>query len=80
MKNLKISYEKENNRIKYEINYFNGIQIPTKVEINNITLNSCQITWDIDNISLKNAQNKNMEFIIEIRQKDDDDKFKQVYK
>lgn len=80
MKNLKISYEKENNRIKYEINYFNGIQIPTKVEISCITLNSCQISWDIDNISLKNAQNKNMEFIIEIRKKDDDDKFKQVYK
>ena len=80
MKNLKIFYEKEKNRIKYEINYFNGIQIPTKVEINNITLNSCQISWDIEDISLKNAKNKNMEFIIEIRQKDDDDKFKQVYK
>ena len=50
MKSLKFSYIKNENIIKYEDYYFNGISIPKNIEIKNITFSSLELYWENNNI------------------------------
>ena len=43
MKNLKLSFDEENNCIKYDEYYFNGIQIPKDIEFKDISLKSFKL-------------------------------------
>ena len=79
IKNLKISFQEEENNIKYEEYYFNGIQIPKDIEFKDININSFKIFWKIDDINTINKENKQIKYKVEIRKEDDKEKFIQVY-
>ena len=73
MKNIKILYNENN--IKYEEYYFNGISKPKDIEFNDIRINNFKISWKIeDNV---NIENKEIKYRIEIRK--ENDKFKLIY-
>ena len=76
MKNIKILYNENENNIKYEEYYFNGISPkPKDIEFNDIGINSFKISWKIeDNV---NIENKEIKYRIEIRK--ENDKFKLIY-
>ena len=71
MKSIKFNYEENN--IKYEEYYFNGIPIPKNIEIKDIKYNSININWEIDN----NIDNNKIKYIIEIRK--ENEKFNKIY-
>ena len=43
MRNIKISFQKDNSTIKYDEYYFNGIPTPKDIEIKNLTSNSLDL-------------------------------------
>ena len=74
MSNININYEEENDNIKYDEYYFNGLPIPKNFDIKNKTFSSFQVSWDIDEINI----NKNeIQYIIEIRK--NNEQFKIIY-
>ena len=66
--------EKECN-IKYNETIFNGIPNPKNIKIKDITYNSFNISWEIDNTN--NIDINKIKYIIEIRK--DNEKFNKVY-
>ena len=76
MKNIKISYKEEENIIKYEEYYFNGILIPQNIKFKDIGIINFRVFWDIDNIKNLNMDNKEIKYKIEIRK--ENEKFKQL--
>ena len=64
LKNLKISYNKKDNNIKYEEYSFRGISIPKDIEFSDIGINSFKISWKIEDIA--NIKNKEIKYRIEI--------------
>ena len=79
MRNLKISFQEEENNIKYEEYYFNGIPTPKTIEFKDINSQSFKIYWNIDNINLLNINNKEIKFKVEIKKENSNDEFIQVY-
>ena len=77
MKNIKISFEEENNKIKYDNYYFNGIQIPKNIEFKDISSNSLKIYWNIDNINNINIDKEKIKYKVEIKK--ENEKFVQKY-
>ena len=71
MKNLNISFQEEQNSIKYEEYFFNGIQIPKDIEIKDINTNSFKLNWKIDNINIINTDNKQIKYKVEIRKENE---------
>ena len=68
MKNLKITFQEEKCQIIYEEYYFNGIPTPYNIEFKNITSNSLNISWKIDdNLNNINIDKNKIKFIIEMR-------------
>ncbi len=82
MYNLKISFiEEENNinNIKYEKYYFSGIPKPKDIEIKDITSNSFQILWKMDDINILNVNKEQIKFKVELKKENGDEKFVKVY-
>ena len=79
IKNVNISFLENENKIKYEIYYFNGIQTPKDIDFKNISTNSADISWKIDVIKFENINNSNTKFKLEIKKQNSDDDFKQIY-
>ena len=52
MKNLKWDFIEDN--IKYEEYYFNGLFIHKDIQINNIKHDSCNVTWEIEDLNILN--------------------------
>ena len=73
MKNIKIKYEED--KIKYEEYYFNGIPKPKNIEFKDITSSSLNIFWNIDNININN--NEEIKYRIEMRKENEE--FKKIY-
>ena len=73
MKSIKFNYEE--NYMKYESFYFNGIPVPKNIELKDIKYNSLNIYWEIDNIN-KSDLNK-IKYRVETRK--ENDKFYKVY-
>ena len=70
MKSIKFKYE--DNNIKYEEYYFNGnILIPKNIEIKDISYDSINIKWEIDN-NIDNIDNNKIKYIIEIRKENEE--------
>ena len=63
MKNLKLDFIDDN--IKYEEYYFTGLSIPKDIQVNDINSNSCNVTWQIDDIN--DIDKNEIKFIIELR-------------
>ena len=77
MKNIKISFIEEENKIKYEEYYFNGIPIPKNIEIKEIGSNSFKIFWKLEDINLLNIDKNKIKYNIEIRKENEN--FKKIY-
>jgi len=54
MRNIKISFEGKENKVKYEEYYFNGISSPKDIEFKNLDANSLEVNWKIDDVNILN--------------------------
>ena len=79
MRNLKITFEENQTNIKFNNYYFNGIQTPKDIEFKDISTNNLKIFWNIDNINILNIDNKKINFIVEMRKENKNEKFIKVY-
>ena len=75
MKNLKLDFIDDN--IKYEEYYFNGLSIPKDIQISDIKLNSCNVSWKIDDLNIVNIDKNKIKYKIEIRK--ENKQFKSIY-
>ena len=75
MKNLKLDFIDDN--IKYEEYYFNGLSIPKDIQISDIKVNSCNISWKIDDINILNIDKNKIKYKIEIRK--ENEQFNSIY-
>ena len=80
MKNLKISYNEEESKIKFDEYYFNGIPAPKDVEFKDVGLNSFKVFWKIDDININsfNLETKKLKYKIKLRKENTNDKFIQI--
>ena len=68
IKNLNIYYN--DNNIKYEEYYFNGIPIPKDIQFNDISFDSFKIWWKIEDII--NIDNKNIKYQVEMKKENEE--------
>ena len=80
MNSINFEYNEKESNIKYEKYTFNGF-ILKKLKISDISNTNLKISWNIEtphnNI---NDINKELEFILEIKQKNKDKKYKEIFK
>ena len=79
MKNIKITFVENENIIKYEDYYFNGIPLPKDIEFKDIGMNCFKILWKIDDINILNIDKKEIKYRIEIRKENSKEDFSQIY-
>ena len=79
MRNIKISFEEKENKVKYEEYFFNGIPSPKNIEFKDIDINSLKVYWKIDDINILNIDKNIIKFKIEIRKENNDDNFIKIY-
>ena len=79
MRNIKISFEEEENKIKYEEYFFNGIPSPKDIEFKDIDINNLKVYWKIDGINILNIDKNKIKFKIEIRKENNNDNFNKIY-
>ena len=79
MRNIKISFNVEKNVINYDEYYFNGIPSPKDIEIKNISSNSFDLNWKIENVNVNNVDNKQIKYRVEIRRDKKNKNFNQIY-
>ena len=79
MKNLKISFIEEENQIKYEEYYFNGIPIPQDIDFKEIGTSNFKVFWKIDDNKVLHLDKNQIKYNIEIRIENQNDKFIKVY-
>jgi len=79
MRNIKISFEEKDNKIKYEEYFFNGIPSPKDIEFKDIDINSLRVNWKIEDINILNKDKNKIKFKIEIRKENSDDNFNKIY-
>ena len=75
MTSSKISYDKNENDIKFEKYYFNGAPIPKNIDYNFKELSSIEINWQIDD--LQGIDKNNIKFKMELRKENKE--FEQIY-
>ena len=75
MKNMKMDFISDN--IKYEEYYFNGFPIPKNIQISDITMKSCYLSWKIDDINILNLDKNRLKYNIEIRK--ENEQFQSIY-
>jgi len=71
MKNIKISFEENENKVKFEEYFFNGIPSPKDIEFKDIDINSLKVYWKMEDINILNIDK--IKFKIEIRKENSDD-------
>ena len=76
LKTLKFNYNEEDNNIKYVEYYINGLTISNNIEFKDISHNSLNIYWKIDNFI---GDKKEIKYQIEMRKENEDETFKKVY-
>ena len=81
IKIIKISFEPDNNNIKFEEYYFNGLPIPKDIEVKNIESNKFDLNWKIDEEKFPETKNNQINYIVEIRKenKNEDNQFIKSY-
>ena len=79
MRNIKISFEEKENKVKYEEYSFNGIPSPKDIEFKDIDTNNLKVLWKIEDISILNIDKNKIKFRIEIRKENSNNNFKMIY-
>jgi len=77
MRNIKISFEEKENKVKYEEYFFNGIPSPKDIQFKDIEANSLKVYWKIEEINILNIDK--IKFKIEIRKENTDNNFNKIY-
>ena len=77
MRNIKISFEENENKVKCEEYFFNGIPSPKDIEFKDIGANSLKVNWKIDDINILNIDK--IKFKIEIRKENSNNNFNKIY-
>ena len=78
IKTIKISYNEEESKIKYEDIYFNGFPIPKNIKFEDITDTSIKISWEYVKININNIENNKIKYIVEMRKEKEE--FNEIYK
>ena len=76
MRNIEISFEEEENKVKYEEYSFNGIPSPKDIEFKDIDINSFKVNWKMDDI---NIDKNKIKFKFEIKKDNSNDNFNKIY-
>ena len=79
MRNINISFNEEKSDINYEEYYFNGINPIKDIEFKDITPNSLNLIWKIDNLNIINIDKNKIKFRVEMKEEENKDKFNQIY-
>ena len=79
MRNLKISFKEEENSMKYEEYYFNGIPSPIDIQFKDIGINNFKIFWKIEDINILNIDKNKIKYKVEIRKENSNENFSQIY-
>jgi len=79
MKNLKISFIEEENNIKIEEYYFNGIQSPEDISYKEISSLSFKIFWKIGDMNILNIDKNQIKYRVEMRKENENEAFIKVY-
>ena len=79
MRNLNITFIEEKNNIKYEEYFFNGIQTPKEIKIEDINEENFKVNWTIDKLNLVNIDNNQIKYRVEIRKDNPNEKFVSAY-
>ena len=79
MRNIKINFEENENKIKYEEYLFNGIPSPKDIEFKDIDANSFKVNWKIEDINILNIDKNKIKFKIEIRKENSNINFNKIY-
>ena len=79
IRNIKLTFQEDQSYIKYEEYYFNGIPIPKNIDFEEITLDSLNIIWKLDDLNIINVDNNQIKFKVEMRKVNSKEKFIQVY-
>ena len=79
MRNIKFSFQEEQNNIKYDEYYFNGIPMPKNIDFKDVSSNSLNIIWELDNLKIINFDINQIKFKVEMRKENSKEKFIQVY-
>ena len=69
MKNLNISFYGDNNTIKYEEYFFNGLPKLKDIQFISKNPHNFKISWKIDNINLINLDKNQIKFKVEMKKK-----------
>ena len=68
MKSIKFLYDEDKNIIKFDEFYFNGMPIPKDIVVNNLSYDSLELIWKIDNLNILNINTKEIGFKVEIKE------------
>ena len=80
MKNLSISYNHDEECLKFDDYYFNGIKYPKDVEFKDIGIDSLNVIWKFDKINFIDfIDEKLLKFRVEIKEEKQNGEFKSVY-
>ena len=79
MRNINITFNEEKSNINYEEYYFNGIHPIKDIEFKDITSNSLNLVWKIDNLKIVNIDKDKIKFKVEMKEEENKEKFIQIY-
>ena len=79
MRNINITFIEEESNIKYDEYFFNGIQIPKEIKIEDINNNSFKVNWKIDKLNLVNIDNNQIKYRVEIKRENQNENFISIY-
>ena len=77
LKSLDFNYQEKQSNINYDEFCFNGIAILEDIKFENVTINSLNLLWKIDNINNMDIDNNKIKYRIDM--KNEEEKFVQVY-
>ena len=77
--NLKFSFKDNEQVIIFEENEFHGLQPPKDIKCEDIDIDKLNISWKFNYDNLIELNEKNIKFKVEIKRKDINEKFIQVY-
>jgi len=80
MKNLKISYNHDEECLKFDDLFFNGIKYPKDIEFKDVGMDSLKVEWKFDKINfLDNVDENLLKFRVEIKEDEKNNEFESVY-
>jgi hypothetical protein len=77
IKGKKFYFNEKENNIIYEEYIFNGLPLINNIQFDDITGNSLNITWNINN---KEFKNENISYEIEMKEENTEGQFNEIYK